>query len=53
VFANDMVVEDLVEHRLHALALGLLSDVPSWQNKSALAKTESDKHSTEHDDDLA
>ena len=53
VFANDMVVEDLVEHRLHALARGLLSDVPSWQNKSALAKAESDKHSTEHDDDLA
>ena len=53
VFANDMVVEDLVEHRLHALARGLLSDVPSWQNKSALSKTESDKHSTEHDDDLA
>ena len=53
VFANDMVVEDLVEHRLHALARGLLSDVPSWQNKSALAKQETDKHSTEHDDDLA
>jgi len=53
VFANDMVVEDLVEHRLHALARGLLSDVPSWHNKSALAKPTTDKHSTEHDDDLA
>ncbi len=53
VFANDMVVEDLIEHRLQALARGLLRDVPSWQKKSALAKTESDSHSTEHDDDLA
>jgi len=53
VFANDMVVEDLVEHRLHALARGLLSDVDSWQNKSALAKPTTEKHSTEHDDDLA
>ncbi len=53
VFANDMVVEDLVEHRLHALARGLLSDVPSWQNKSALVKPEPSKHITEHDDDLA
>jgi flagellar biosynthesis/type III secretory pathway protein FliH len=53
VFANDMVVEDLVAHRLQALAHGLLIDVPSWQNNSALASTLVDTHSTEHDDDLA
>jgi flagellar biosynthesis/type III secretory pathway protein FliH len=53
VFANDMVVEDLVEHRLHALARGLLSDVDSWQNKSALAKPQTDTRAKEHDDDLA
>jgi flagellar biosynthesis/type III secretory pathway protein FliH len=40
VFANDMIVEDLVEHRLEALARTLLIDVESWQKKSVLAKPE-------------
>jgi flagellar biosynthesis/type III secretory pathway protein FliH len=38
VFANDSVVEDLVEHRLECLARTLLVDVESWQEKSAFAK---------------
>jgi flagellar biosynthesis/type III secretory pathway protein FliH len=40
VFANDMIVEDLVEHRLEALARTLLIDVDSWRKQSALAKPE-------------
>lgn len=40
VFANDMIVEDLVEHRLEALARTLLVDVDSWRKQSALAKPE-------------
>ena len=40
VFANDMIVEDLVEHRLEALARTLLIDVESWRKQSALAKPE-------------
>lgn len=53
VFANDMVVEDLVEHRLHGLAKDLLSDVASWQKKSVLAKPELSEDHMEHDDDPA
>jgi flagellar biosynthesis/type III secretory pathway protein FliH len=40
VFANDMIVEDLVEHRLEALARTLLIDVDSWRKQSVLAKPE-------------
>jgi flagellar biosynthesis/type III secretory pathway protein FliH len=40
VFANDMIVEDLVEHRLEALARTLLIDVDSWRKQSALVKPE-------------
>lgn len=40
VFANDMIVEDLVEHRLEALARTLLIDVEGWQKQSVLAKPE-------------
>jgi flagellar biosynthesis/type III secretory pathway protein FliH len=40
LFANDTVIEDLVEHRLHALAESMLVDVPTWKAKSALAKPE-------------
>jgi hypothetical protein len=40
VFANDMVVEDLVEHRLEALARTLLIDVDNWRKQSALVKAE-------------
>ena len=38
VFANDTVVEDLVEHRLEGLARALLVDVDAWRDKSPLAK---------------
>lgn len=53
VLANHMVVDDLVEHRLNALAKTLLSDVGAWQAHSALAQPESDEdtHDLESDDD--
>jgi flagellar biosynthesis/type III secretory pathway protein FliH len=38
VFANDTVVEDLVEHRLKGLAKALLVDVDAWREKSPLAQ---------------
>ncbi len=38
VFANDTVVEDLVEHRLEGLAKALLVDVDAYREKSPLAK---------------
>ena len=38
VFANDTVVEDLVDHRLEGLARALLVDVDAWREKSPLAK---------------
>jgi hypothetical protein len=53
VFANDMVVEDLVEHRLSALAKNLLADVPGWQKQSVLAPMPPTTETTEHDDDPA
>lgn len=53
VFANDMVVEDLIEHRLQALAKNLLLDVPSWQKQSALVQATPSTDHTEHDDDPA
>jgi hypothetical protein len=34
------VVEDLVEHRLEALARSLMVDVEDWRAKSALAQPE-------------
>jgi flagellar biosynthesis/type III secretory pathway protein FliH len=40
LFANDTVVEDLVEHRLEALARSLMVDVEDWRAKSALAQPE-------------
>jgi len=40
LFANDRVVEDLVEHRLEALARSLMVDVEDWRAKSALAQPE-------------
>jgi len=36
VFANDTVIEDLVEHRLEALAKTLLMDVDAWREQSTL-----------------
>lgn len=53
VFANDMVVEDLIEHRLQALAKNLLLDVPSWEKQSALVPPAPSTDHREHDDDLA
>jgi flagellar biosynthesis/type III secretory pathway protein FliH len=53
VFANDMVVEDLIEHRLQALAKNLLLDVPSWEKQSVLVQPAPSTDHTEHDDDLA
>ena len=38
VFANDTVVEDLVEHRLEGLAKALLVDVDAWREKSPLVQ---------------
>ena len=38
VFANDTVVEDLVEHRLEGLAKALMVDVDAWREKSPLAQ---------------
>lgn len=38
VFANDTVVEDLVEHRLEGLAKALLIDVDAWREKSPLVQ---------------
>jgi flagellar biosynthesis/type III secretory pathway protein FliH len=38
VFANDTVVEDLVDHRLEGLARALLVDVSEWREKSPLAQ---------------
>ena len=38
VFANDTVVEDLVEHRLKGLAQALLVDEQAWLEKSPLAQ---------------
>jgi len=39
VFANDTVVEDLVEHRLEAMARALLIDEKEWLAKSVLTKS--------------
>lgn len=36
VFANDTIVEDLVEHRLHALVRGLSLDESAWAARSGL-----------------
>jgi len=36
VFANDTVIEDLVEHRLEGLAKALLMDVDAWREQSSL-----------------
>jgi flagellar biosynthesis/type III secretory pathway protein FliH len=38
VFANDTVVEDLVNHRLEGLARSLLVDVEAWRETSPLAQ---------------
>jgi flagellar biosynthesis/type III secretory pathway protein FliH len=50
VFANDTVVEDLVEHRLEGLAKALLVDVDAWREKSPLAKVNLDVQQEEAED---
>lgn len=50
LFANDTVVEDLVEHRLEALARSLLVDVEDWRAKSPLAQTEIEMSESEVED---
>lgn len=50
LFANDAVVEDLVTHRLQALAQSMLVDVAAWQAHSALAKPAAAAHDMESDD---
>ncbi len=52
VFANDMIVEDLVEHRLEALARTLLIDVDSWRKQSALAKPDAPEVAEEDTEDV-
>jgi hypothetical protein len=43
-------VEDLVEHRLEALARSLLVDVEDWRAKSALAQPEVEVSESEVED---
>lgn len=50
LFANDTVIEDLVEHRLEALAESMLVDVATWKAKSALAKPEVSAQDLESED---
>lgn len=42
LFANDTVVEDLVEHRLEALARSLLVDVEDWRARSLFSQADAD-----------
>ncbi|MEY4316546.1 MAG: hypothetical protein RI902_354 [Pseudomonadota bacterium] len=50
LFANDTVIEDLIEHRLDALAESMLVDVATWKAKSALAKPEVSAQDLESED---
>ncbi len=50
LFANDAVIEDLVEHRLQALAQSMLADVTTWKAQSALAKPEALTQDLESED---
>jgi uncharacterized protein len=51
LFANDTVVEDLVEHRLEGLAKALLVDVDTWREKSPLVIDSSEVKKEEAEDD--
>jgi flagellar biosynthesis/type III secretory pathway protein FliH len=51
VFANDTVVEDLVDHRLEGLAKALLIDVDAWREKSPLAQQIVEVQQEEAEDD--
>jgi flagellar biosynthesis/type III secretory pathway protein FliH len=50
LFANDTVIEDLVEHRLETLAESMLVDVATWKAKSALAKPDVSAQDLESED---
>lgn len=50
LFANDTVIEDLVEHRLEALAESMLVDVATWKAKSSLAKPDVSAQDLESED---
>ena len=52
VFANDTVVQDLVEHRLASLAQGLQVDEAAWRDKSPLLKPELDVEEKTEDGDV-
>jgi flagellar biosynthesis/type III secretory pathway protein FliH len=52
VFANDTVVEDLVEHRLEGLASALSVDVDAWQDQSPLAKRNLEVQKESEGDDV-
>jgi flagellar biosynthesis/type III secretory pathway protein FliH len=51
VFANDTVVEDLVEHRLETLARSMSVDVDKLRDKSQLAKEIEDKNELKEEGD--
>ena len=52
VFANDTVVQDLVEHRLASLAQGMQVDEAAWRDKSPLLKPELDIEEKTEDGDV-
>ena len=52
VFANDTVVQDLVEHRLASLAQGMQVDEAAWRDKSPLLKPELDVEEKTEDGDV-
>ena len=52
VFANDMVIEDLIDHRLEGLAKALLVDVDAWREKSPLAQRVLEVKEEAEDDDV-
>ena len=52
VFANDTVIEDLVDHRLEGLARALLVDVKAWREKSPLAQRILEVQEEAEDDDV-
>lgn len=50
LFANDAVVEDLVEHRLETLAQSMLRDVTTWKAQSQLNKPDRSAQDMESED---
>ena len=52
VFANDTIVEDLVDQRIEGLARALLVDEKTWREKSPLAKRILNVHEEAEDGDV-